>query len=379
MDEYRIISSDNHVVEPPDLWTTRIEPKFRDRGPRVEKDEDGHEFWYVDGLKSQSFASMASQPGVRFENPKDLKKYDEWENARLGAYIPEEAIKDMDIDGVDVGLIYPSVGQIMYFSVKDSLLMDAVCRVYNDWVAEFCSANPSRLKGICMINLDDVQTGVKELERCAKMGYVGAMVPNPPPIEYGRSYRSPEYEPFWAAAQDAGMVLGLHLGTPRMRIGGVWDYLLTSEGFTNLVSVNGDLLPRISLTDMIQSGVFERYPKLMAGSVEHELNWVPYFLQKLDYAYEQRSSGVHGYRYKNDMRPSNFFHRNCFCDFQEDPEGVKNREIIGVDNILWGSDYPHVESTWPRSRQIIDQTLADCTEEEKAKIVGGNAARIYRI
>ena len=379
MGEYRIISSDNHVVEPPDLWTTRIEPKFRDRGPRVERDEEGHAFWYVDGVKSQSFASMASQPGVRFENPQDLKQYDEWENARLGAYIPEEAIKDMDIDGVDVGLIYPSVGQIMYFSVKDSLLMDAVCRVYNDWVAEFCSASPKRLKGICMINLDDVQIGVKELERCAKMGYVGAMIANPPPIEYGRSYRSPEYEPFWAAAQDNGMVLGLHLGTPRMRIGEVWEYILTREGFSNMVSVNGDLLPRISLTDMIQSGVFERYPKLMAGSAEHELNWVPYFLQKLDYAYEQRSSGVHGYRYKNDMRPSDFFHRNCFCDFQEDPEGVRNRDIIGIDNILWGSDYPHVESTWPRSRQILESTLADCTEEEKAKIAGGNAARIYNI
>jgi predicted TIM-barrel fold metal-dependent hydrolase len=134
----------------------------------------------------------------------------------------------------------------------------------------------------------------------------------------------------------------------------------------------------MSLSDMIFSGVFERYPKLQVGTVEHELSWIPHFLDRIDYTYTQRVQQER-YRFKEAMLPSDYFHRNVFAGFQEDATGIRDRYIIGVDNLLWGSDYPHVESTFPRSRQIIEQILKDCTEEEKAKIAGGNAARIYRL
>jgi predicted TIM-barrel fold metal-dependent hydrolase len=134
----------------------------------------------------------------------------------------------------------------------------------------------------------------------------------------------------------------------------------------------------MSLADMIYYGVFERYPKLMVGSVEQELSWVPHFLDRLDYNYTQRPVGS-SYRFKGDAFPSDFFHNNVFLGFQEDALGIRDRDIIGVDQLLWGSDYPHFESTFPRSQQIIEEILVDCTEEEKAKIVGGNAARVYRL
>ena len=130
---------------------------------------------------------------------------------------------------------------------------------------------------------------------------------------------------------------------------------------------------------MIFSGVFERYPKLRVGSVEHELSWAPHFLDRLDYTYTQRIQREGYHRYKEDMLPSDYFHRNVFRGFQEDALGIRLRDIIGVDNIQWGSDYPHVESTFPRSREILEEILADCTEEEKAKIAGANAARVYKV
>ena len=133
----------------------------------------------------------------------------------------------------------------------------------------------------------------------------------------------------------------------------------------------------MSITDIIFTGVFERYPKLQIGAVEHELSWAPHFLDRIDYNYSQRARGISGCRFKNMMLPSDFFHRNVFLGFQEDALGIKLRDIIGVDTLQWGSDYPHQESTFPRSRQILEEILADCTEEEKAKIAGGNAARIY--
>ena len=135
---------------------------------------------------------------------------------------------------------------------------------------------------------------------------------------------------------------------------------------------------RVSLAEMIYSGVLERFPRLQVGAVEFELGWIPHFLDRIDFNYNQR--GLKGtVRFKNDMLPSDFWYRNCFAGFQEDSLGIKERHVIGVDNLLWGSDYPHTESTWPRSREIIEDILAECTEEEKTKIAGGNSARVYNM
>jgi predicted TIM-barrel fold metal-dependent hydrolase len=131
---------------------------------------------------------------------------------------------------------------------------------------------------------------------------------------------------------------------------------------------------------MIFSGVFERYPKLQVGSVEMELSWAPHFLDRIDYQYTQRADSIEGgHRFKGDALPSDFFHNNVFLGFQEDALGVEMRNRIGVDQLLWGGDYPHQESTFPRSRQIIEEILVDCTEEEKAKIAGSNSARVYNL
>ena len=377
MPDYRIISSDNHVVEPPDLWTTRMDAKYRDRGPRIESTEIG-DIWFVDNTRTfATIFGMASQPGQRFEDPSQLVRGDVFGNVRPGAYIGEEALKDMDIDGVDVGLVYPTLAIFLYIAVADSDLLTAIQRTYNDFAVEYCSADPKRLKTVATINVDDIQEGIREMERCAKVGAVGATIPS---YNMRLPYSSPDFDPLWAAAQDMQMPISLHIATPRPEAGTTWGHLaMDSFAFGNHLLANGDHWVRMSFYEMIQTGVFDRFPKLKVGSVEHELNWVPYFLERMDYDYAERSAGVHGYRLKNAGRPSDVFHSNCFVDFQEDVLGIQHRDIIGVDNILWGSDYPHTESTWPRSRQFIDDLLAECTAEEKAKIVSGNSARIYQL
>ena len=189
---------------------------------------------------------------------------------------------------------------------------------------------------------------------------------------------SPEYEPLWATAEDLRIPLSLHIGTNRL---GQGQRLQTQEEITPSFFCNVDHWVRMSLAHMIYSGVFERHPKLQMGSIEMELSWAPHFLDRLDYTYTQRPPGeVYGWhRYKEDMLPSDYFHRNVFVAFQEDGLGIRDRQIIGVDNLMWGSDYPHFESTFPRSQEIIEEILAECTGEEKAKIVGGNAARVYHL
>ena len=368
MADYRVISSDNHVVEPVDLWTSRGEAKFKDRLPYVESLEDG-DFWFCDGAKIMGVALLGAEAGVRFEEPEKLTFEGRFEEVRPGGYIPEEHVKDMDLDGIDVSIVYPSFALGLYSVVPDSELLNSMFRTYNDWVGEFCRAVPKRLKGIAMLNVDDVQESVKELERCAKLGFVGALTTIYPPDE--RPYNQPEYEPLWAAAQDLEMPISLHVGTIRLRP----QFADTGRPAS---LINRDHWVRMSLADIIFSGVFECYPKLQVGSVEHELAWVPHFLDRLDYQYSQKP--LRGaYRFKGDALPSDFFHNNVFLGFQEDALGIELRSRIGVDNLQWGADYPHAESTFPRSRQIIEEILVDCTEEEQAKIAGSNAARVYKL
>ena len=374
MDRHRVISADDHIFEPPDLWTSRIDPEFKDRAPRMfHRDEDNTDWWTCDGVKGIGSDSGGEFAGVRFEDPNKLRIGGAFENVRPGSYIPSEHVKDMDIDGIDVSIVYPSQGLVLY-NVKDGKLLNAVFSTYNDWIAEFCQPYPDRLKGIALLNTDDVKVGVKELERCATMGLAGAMISVYPPAN--RAYDSPEYEPLWAAAQDLKMPLSLHISTNRL---GPDDVFVDREDVGPAQFTNVDHWVRMSLAHMIFSGVFERYPKLQVGSIEMELSWVPHFLDRLDYNYTQRPKAGKWHTFKEDMMPSDYFHRNVFLGFQEDSLGIELRRIIGVDNLMWGSDYPHRESTFPYSRQVLEEILADCSEEEKTKIVGGNAERVYRL
>ena len=374
MAEYKVISSDSHVFEPSDLWTSRVEARFRERAPHVvRREEDNTDWWVCDGVKGVSGGSGGSQAGKRFvpEERDSMRFGDVMENVRPGAYLPEEHLKDLDLDGIDADVLYPTQGLLLY-SIPDGELLTVLCRAYNDWLAEFCQPFPQRIKGIAMLNVDDVPESVRELERCAKLGLCGAMITVYPLEEH--SYDSPEYEPLWAAAQDLGLPLSLHIATNRPAPN---SPLVDLEAVSTAFLTNVDYWVRMSLSHIIFSGVFERYPKLQIGSVEQELAWVPHFLERMDYNFIQRPATGGRQKFKEDMLPSDYFRRNVFLSFQEDALGIRDRDIIGVDNILWGSDYPHPECTFPNSRQVLETILADCNEGEKAKIVGGNTARIY--
>ena len=373
MGNYRIISSDDHIAEPADLWTSRVERIFRDRAPHIVRLEDGSDWWFTDGVQGMTLASV-TVVGERFQGTENLSFFGQTEDVRPGGYDPHERIKDMDQDGIEVSVIYSNAGLNLYH-VPDTELLNALFKTYNDWLAEYCSPYKNRLKGIALINLDDVEWGVRELERCQKLGLAGATI-----AAYqhpSRGYHMPEYEPFWAASQDLGMPLSLHISTNRAGSSGAVE--LTQSQLQPDTMCNFDYWVRTSLSQMIFGGVFERYPKLQVGSVEHEVLWALHFLERMDYLRTQRPTLEHWWKFKEDMLPSDYFRRNVFVGFQEDALAIKLREHIGVDCLQWGSDYPHMESTFPRSQEILQDILADCTEDEKSKIVCGNASRVYHL
>ena len=368
MESAFILSSDSHVFEPPDLWQKRIDAAFRDRGPRMER-IDGADQLIVDN-RILSGIGLISNAGARFQAPETISSLARFEDVHQGGYDPDQHLADMRLDGVAGEVLYPSQG-LFYFKVADSALMSAIFRAYNDWLAEFCRTDPSRLKGIAMVNVDDVREGIAELERTARMGFAGAMITELPLDD--QRYDQPEYEPFWAAAQDLNMPLSLHTATRRQgKIRGAGEKTLRDATSRSTKSFG----PATSLCDMIFSGVFERYPRLRLAIVEFELSWAPHILASMDYTYHERhEEAIH--RFKDSMRPSDFFRRNVSLSFQEDAVGIRLRDVIGVDNMMWGSDYPHSESTFPQSRKILAEILAGVPADEQAKIVGANTARLY--
>jgi predicted TIM-barrel fold metal-dependent hydrolase len=222
-----------------------------------------------------------------------------------------------------------------------------------------------------MLNVDDVSDAVGELTRCAKKGFCGAMITEYPVEE--RRYDHPDYEPLWAAAADLNMSLSLHTATRRFStLGGIVERTVR-DATRRATKV---ILPSISLCDMVFSGVFERHPNFKLAIVEYELAWVPHLLATMDYGYRERHEEA-TYRFKNDLKPSDFFASNIFLSFQEDGIGVRLRDCIGVERMMWGSDYPHSESTFPRSREILDDILRDVPGAERQQILCDTTAELY--
>ena len=367
MSSHGVISSDSHILEPEDLWEKRIDREFRDRGPHLVHEVDVDQ-WYCDGL---AFGDLGTtqQFGLRFEEPENLSTRGRMDTQPLGGLDPDAHVRDMDLDGIDGGVLYPSQGLSM-FRVPASDVVSAAFRAYNDYLAEFCKPYPHRLKGIAMVNVDDVEDGVGELGRIARMGLAGAMITVRPLLRYDH----PAYERLWASAQDLDVPLSLHAGTMRWMPGMDVNKVVVQDPF---LFPNSEYHVRESINSMIFSGVFDRHPNLKAGAIEFGIAWAPYFLDRMDEFYKERAAGVRRERFRGDALPSDIFRRNIFSNFQEDDFGVQVRHRVGVDNLMWGSDYPHAESTFPRSREIVERIMQGVPQEEKAKILRENAAKLY--
>ena len=366
-----MLSSDSHIIEPPDLWTERIDHAFADRAPRVIQ-ADGADWWSIDGQRSMSFLGV--QTGDRFEKEAgELITAARWEDVRPAAYDPARYVEENRGDGVFGQVLYPSEA-LLAFSIADSALCSATMRAYNDFIADFCSADPARLKGCGLLNVDDPDEAVAELARIRERGLCGALITVLPPAD--APYDHPMYEPLWAAAADLAVPLSMHVATGRQSLSPDARQQST-RSLTQAAFYLQDHFVRKSLGEMIFGGVFERHPSLRVGSVEHEVSWIPFFLFQMDYCYTDRPVRGDWIQFANGAKPSDFFRQNCFASFQEDTVGLRVRDVIGVETLAWGSDYPHTESTFPRSRAITGEVLGDVPEDEQRLILCDNTARLY--
>jgi predicted TIM-barrel fold metal-dependent hydrolase len=372
MAELQLISSDSHVSEPPDLWVQRIDKNYQDRAPKVVLNPEGQEGAYLvyEGYPPHNLA-IGLGAGRSPEELAAFLKTGTYADARPGGWDPAQRLPDMELDGVEAEVLYTTLGFRMFW-LKDAGLQQACFRVYNDWLAEYCSYAPKRLKGLALISLYDPKAGAQELARCAKLGLKGAMIWCSPPAD--QPYSLPLYDPFWAAAQDLEMPVSLHAITGIERI--PWEYGAEQRAMRPTVTPH-EIEKSFSI--LILSGVLERFPRLKIVSAENNCGWLPYYLQRVDRAFNRfgPSGTATPWPTKLTLKPSEYFQRQMYCTFIDDPFGVASRHWIGVDNVMWSSDYPHTASTWPRSRAVIERDFKDVDEEEKWKIVRGNVAKLY--
>jgi predicted TIM-barrel fold metal-dependent hydrolase len=378
MSEMHVMSADSHVMEPADFWATRLDVKYRDQAPRVVKNDKGAGYVFVaPGISPFPVAGGFGTGRSGTELKEHLSKG--YEAARPSGWDPAERIKDQDIDGVEAEVLYTTLGMRL-FSLDDAGLQRACFGAYNDWLAEFCSYNPKRLVGNALVSLEDIGEGIKELERCAKIGLRGAMIWGSAPED--RPYSSRMYDPFWQAASELEMPLSLHVITGRGRE----SKLEVDPKTGNVVSLAGptrlemyaNVIHEIqrSLTSLIVSGVLERFPRLKLVSAENDVGWLPHYMYRLDHAWEKYSALTPE---PLPLKPSDYMRRQLWATFQDDPVGPGTYKFFGTSNYMWASDFPHTDSTWPNSRKVIEKDFAGVPEDVTRKIVFENAAKLYRL
>lgn len=370
-----VISSDSHVFEPADVWTARLDARWRDQAPHVVAADDA-DWWMCQGHKLQSCHSGGEQLGWRFTSPQRLNRAGRMSAVLPGAYDPTARLKDMARERLSGEVLYPTIGGHLYGGWLDQEFFNAACRAYNDWLADFCAVQPDRYRGLAMLNAEDTGNAVRELARARGRGLAGGVISVTPAD--GLRHDDPRFDSLWASAEASGMPLSLHIISPSLFGFREGSQKLNGEQETPSFRINMDYWPRMCLGHMIFGGVFERYPGLRVGVVEFEAVWAAHLVERMDFIYTQKAYAKSWRRFQGGALPSDFFHRNVFLGIQEDAMAVRLREVIGVDNLLWGSDYPHAESTFPRSQEILKEIMDGCTPEEVDKMTRENARKLYR-
>jgi predicted TIM-barrel fold metal-dependent hydrolase len=364
---FRILDSDMHIVEPPDLWEKYIDDRYRERAPRVVGGYlfgpyglmDGHMLPTVDSHARERMKGMN-----RFVGP-HLTMH-------MGRGFDAVAQLDaMDQEGVDVAVLYPTFG--LYVMAQDGLdagFATAVCRAYNNWLYDFCQVNPDRLKGAAMIPPGSIVDAVKETRRAVRdLGFVGAFL-HPTTVD-GRQWHDRYYDPLWAELQELDVPVGFHEGT-----GSIGPQPGDQFGKNRLMrhACSHPIAMMYTSLSLIVGGVLEVFPRLRVGLLECNVGWVPFWLDRIDRDYERLAEWDAP---TLTMKPSEYFRRQCFVGAEEERGLRQVVEQIGDETIVWSTDYPHWDSDYPRAvEEFLELNVTDAT---KRKILWDNCARLYRL
>ncbi len=362
-----IISADSHITEPPNTYVDYIEPKWREKAPRMRYHEKLGDAFFIDGHPSPVPMGLVAAAG---KPPEEIRvmgvRFDEMHR---GGWDPEARMADQVRDGVDAEIIYPSVGMVLC-NHEDFDFKKACFDAYNRWLAEYCSAHPERLLGCGQTAMRSPEDGIEDLKSIKSLGLRGVMMPGNPAVE---DYDSTVYDAFWEAAIELGLPLSFHILTDRSyafqhRVRGP-----KMNGFLSIMRGCQDVMGMLVL-----GGVFERHPDLRIVCVEADAGWVPHYMYRMDHAYKRHRYWLPAGQ-KLSKLPSEYFAENIYTTFQDDWVAFKTVHLMNWRRLMWANDFPHSDSTWPWSQELLAEHRADLTDEQADAILGGNVAELYGI
>jgi len=382
----RIIDADCHILEPPHIWERWLPERFQDKAPKLVNDAQGGDAWLTAVGGDPDPIGLVATPGMPYDEFRWLGVT--YEDARPGCYDGAARLEDMDRDGVTAEILFPPQRTMSHFlGDDDPEFVLAGVEAYNNFLfEEFCAPDPKRLIGLAQVPSLSIDVAIDTLRKAAARGAKGVIISNWPSGENELSY---DDDPFWAAAVDEGMPVAIHInimsraqrsaarktaaktGNTRYDMSSAAARAKAIGSMSHVFSATAG-----ALTQMLFSGVFERFPELQICWIETGVGWLPHLLESIDDRYwRNRSWG----QLEITEPPSFYWRRNNAASFITDRSGIELRHWVGVDNMMWSSDYPHHGNDWPYSRKVINETMGHLPADERAKIVGDNAARIWHL
>ncbi|MBT3532989.1 MAG: amidohydrolase [Rhodospirillaceae bacterium] len=382
-----LVSADSHVVEAAEVFTGLAE-KFGDEAPRIMDTEDEVDAIVIPkrglrgtgagrlglaGLRLRDGAKLVRRPGRKPEvddltDPAivDILKQG-YGGLREGIRSGAKRHLDQDADGIALELLYP--GFFGLFSLPNVELLVACQKNYNDWVFDYATEAMGRLEGLAAIPLQDPIAGLAELQRAIDKGFKGVCIPCTSPAE--QPYFEACYDPIWALAQEAGIPVSMHVGCnayvpPQLRPP-TPDPLVAYAGSAAAI--------QRTLVELICRGVAAKFPKLNFVVSEFNAGWLAHWLDRLDQGVSRENRFGRGPFLTE--RPLEIWHRQFYTTIEDDRAAILTRDILGIDNMMWGADYPHSDSTWPCSRDVLGELMADVPAAEARKITHDNVVRLY--
>jgi len=359
-----IISADSHVTEPAETYVDFIDPAFRDRAPQMVDAGELGDVFMVDGFKRPIVLGTAAAAGKPPEKIKETG--DHFADLHRGGWDPVARLADQDRDGVAAEVIYPTVGMVLC-NHRDADYKHACFQAYNRWILEYCSHDPQRLLGVGQTAMRTPQEGIDDLQRIKDAGLRGVMMPGLPAGD--DDYDSVAFDEFWDAAIELGLPLSFHILTTRSdktRGPNMNSFLSIVRGCQDIMGM------------LVLGGVFERHPDLRIVCVEADAGWVPHFMYRMDHAYKRHRYWLPAGQELTRM-PSEWFANNIYTTFQDDWTAFKFADSMNWKRLMWANDFPHSDSTWPWSQEMLAEHTKDLTDEQRRAILSENAAELYGI
>ena len=371
------VDADSHILEPADLWEKDLPLRYRERALRIKEDEHGLEYLEIDGKKSLTKRGgiLANQAGSDIDHEDVFTPgkvaYEEAAARVYAARDPHARIQRMDEERIDITILYPSLGLGWEGECDDPDLASAYCRVYNDWLLGFCGPYPDRLIPNAHVSLLDIGSAVGELERCAKLGARGVFLSAAPAtgIPYGEDY----YDPFWAAAQEMEIPVGIHVIMNPNHVGSwLMPQLNRGRQWYTGIAFFGDV--QLAFTSLFCGGVFDRFPRLKVVLLETGCTWIPHWLDYMDARYN-----VLDFSPISSRKPSEYWDSNCWASMEPEETAIEATVgILGSHKLMWASDYPHGEGHAHPLEEVLE-TLKPLKATDAKSILGTTATDLYKL